>query len=124
MKIKKAEELVNVLINDFSAVISSADEINTYPQYSLENDNEHDYKLLYKVLKMNYAESLVNPYDVIFYIIFSKNGGIFEVELFTCIYFIENFCIKLVGDNCQHMDGDVSEKTVYAFCCGGFLNRG
>ena len=80
MKIKKAEELVNVLINDFSAVISSADEINTYPQYSLENDNEHDYKLLYKVLKMNYAESLVNPYDVIFYIIFSKNGGIFEVK--------------------------------------------
>ena len=81
MQLKQLTQLEDVLINQFNASISSIDEINnSYPLYSLVGDNEHDYSLLHKVFKIEHTENKTNPYNVIFVLVFSKNGGIFDIK--------------------------------------------
>ena len=80
MKIKTVQELEDILINEFHAVVSSVEEVNQYEYYSLVGDNEHDYSLLHKVYKIDYKESSENPYDKIFLVVFSQNGGILDVK--------------------------------------------
>lgn len=78
MKIKTVKELEKILINEYNAVVSSVDEINTYEHYSLVGDTEHDYSILHKVYKIKYPNHPSNPYDVIFILIFSKKGEIYD----------------------------------------------
>ena len=80
MKIKTVQELDKVLTDEFNAMLSSVEEVNKYEHYSLVGDNEQDYSKLYKVYKIEYKESVTNPYDVIFILVFSKNGGIYKAN--------------------------------------------
>jgi len=80
MKIKTYEELKRILIDNFNAEISSLEEVNSFDCYSVVNDNEHDYSLLKGVFKIDYSQNKVNPYNVIFLLIFSKNGGVLEIK--------------------------------------------
>lgn len=79
-RIKTVEEFEKYLFANFNASLSSVDEVNTYKHYSLEGDNEHDYTRLVKVYKVLGEHHPANPYEEIFILIFSKNGGIFETK--------------------------------------------
>ena len=80
MKIKTIEDLDKLLLKKYKAVLSSVEEVNTFEHYSLVNDTEHDYSLLKRVYKILYKGNDVNPYDEIFILVFSKNGGIYDVK--------------------------------------------
>lgn len=76
---KKIEEFEKHLIENFNAQVSTLSEIEKYEHYSLVGDNEHDYSLLKKVYKIPYKEGVEeNGYDVVFILLFSKQGGIYD----------------------------------------------
>ena len=80
MKIKTIEDLDNIFLERYKATLSSVEEVNTFEHYSLVGDTEHDYSLLKRVYKILYKGNDANPYNEIFILVFSKNGGIYDVK--------------------------------------------
>ena len=80
MKIDTMEQLEEILLKEYGAIISCVEEINKFEHYSLIGDKEHDYSLLKRVYKFINKENDVNPYEEVFILVFSKDGGIYEIK--------------------------------------------
>ena len=80
MKLKTVEDLDKIFLEEYEATLSSVEEVNAFEHYSLVGDTEHDYSLLKRVYKILYTGNNVNPYNEIFVLVFSKNGGIYDIK--------------------------------------------
>ena len=74
-KITNIIELDKILKEEFSAVDSSIEEINSDEECSLVGDKEHDYSFFDRAYKIKKAN---NEYD--YFIIFSKNEKLSEFK--------------------------------------------